>query len=388
MIYGKSWFFRRDRADLKTEFCLTVKVKLKGAACSSRAFYSSMNSPIAHLTDVLQTVRDSAQTFASQLQGSEAATRAALIDPVLRALGWDIANPNRVLVEKTQTVQGKSLQVAAQFFGLDDYALLAGATIEVIVEAKKLGSNLQTNFLQLVTYSFGLNVGSIWVSDGVIWRHYRAISSTDTNPTREFDLSRDDLPTVAAYLVQHMDAALVSPQIPVIDELTGRIETLENLVLELTNQMKAGAHKAARTNKAPAQAATPKLTKIKSRATQTGDNWFAIDKGGANHYKNAIDVLVHSLRALNQISDEMLPEIERAMEAQLAARKTKVIKRRWLAQSKESLYQNPKLWTSSVKIVPGWWVGTNYSNGDKRDMLATVAQVAAKSGIELRSHLV
>lgn len=336
-----------------------------------------MNSPIAHLTEVLQTVRASSQTFAPQLKGSEAATRAALIDPVLRALGWDIANPSRVLVEKTQTVQGKSLRV--------DYALLHGAEIKIIVEAKKLGGNLQADFLQLVTYSFGLNVGSIWVSDGVIWRHYQTISSTDTNPTKEFDFSRDDLPTVAAYLVQHMDAALVSPQIPVIDELTGRIETLENLVLELREQVTSDERKEARTDLVSSKAAT---SKPKVQTAQKGDNWFAVDDGDQVSYKNAVDVLANSLRTLAQVSDKILPEVEQEMELQLAKRKIKVIKRRWIAQSKEALYQNPKLWRASVEIVPGWWLGTNYSNGDKRDMLTTTAKVAAKLGIQFKFHLV
>ncbi len=75
----------------------------------SRAFYlSPMNSPISHLVDVLEKVSDAAQTFDLELKGNESATRAALIDPMLRALGWDVANPGRVLVEKTQTVQKKS----------------------------------------------------------------------------------------------------------------------------------------------------------------------------------------------------------------------------------------------------------------------------------------
>lgn len=88
-----------------------------------------MNSPISHLTEVLQKVRDSGQNFSAQLKGNEAATRAALVDPVLRALGWDIADPSRVLVEKTQTVGGKPLRV--------DYALLHGDQIKIVVEAKK-----------------------------------------------------------------------------------------------------------------------------------------------------------------------------------------------------------------------------------------------------------
>ena len=97
-----------------------------------------MNSPISHLTEVLQKVKDSARTFEPQLKGNESATRAALVDPVLRALGWDIGNPGRVLVEKTQTVQKKSLRV--------DYALMHDQEIKIVVEAKKLGGDLKEEF--------------------------------------------------------------------------------------------------------------------------------------------------------------------------------------------------------------------------------------------------
>ena len=336
-----------------------------------------MNSPIAHLTQVLQKVRESAQTYSVQLKSNEAATRAALIDPVLRSLGWDVADPSRVLVEKTQTVQGKSLRV--------DYALLHGEKIKIVVEAKKLGGNLQDQFLQLVTYAFGLNVEDIWVSDGAIWRHYQTISSADTNPTKEFDLTKDDLPLVAAYFVQHMDVALVSPQIPVIDELNDRIETLENLVWELKQSVDA-KNKPASTPIITVPTTT--VSKPPAAIAQGVDNWYSIDGGAKTPCKKAVDATVNALRALAKASDEILPEIEHEMELQLANRKTKVVKRRWIAQTKEALYQNPKLWVASVEIVPGWWLGTNYSNGDKRDMLATAAKVAAKFGVKLESHLV
>ena len=46
-------------------------------------------SPVATLYQILQQVSASAQAHASLFQKNEAATRAALIDPVLRALGWD-----------------------------------------------------------------------------------------------------------------------------------------------------------------------------------------------------------------------------------------------------------------------------------------------------------
>ena len=337
----------------------------------SRPFYLTMNSPISHLTEVLQKVRDSGQTFSAQLKGSEAATRAALIDPVLRALGWDVADPSRVLVEKTQTVGGKPLRV--------DYALSHEEEIKIVVEAKKLGGNLQDNFLQLVNYSFGLKVGNLWISDGVIWLHYQNISYSDTNPTREFDLSKDDLPNVAAYFVQHMDAAIISPQTPKIDELNSRIEKLENLVLQIQRNSKEDSK--------PKMAPKIVAPKVSPTANQEGDNWYSLDGGQKVAYKKASDATLSALKTLAETSVQILPELEKEMNVQLANRK-KVVKRRWIAHSKEALYDNPKMWEKSVKIVPGWWLGTNYSNGDKRDLLAMATKVAANFGVKMEFHLV
>ncbi len=94
------------------------------------------------------------------MKNSEAATRAALIDPILRALGWDIANPARVLVENTKTVDKKGTRV--------DYALLHGDETKIIVEAKKLGENLKTDLTQVVQYIVGRGVSNLFVTDGLV----------------------------------------------------------------------------------------------------------------------------------------------------------------------------------------------------------------------------
>ncbi|GAB3240775.1 hypothetical protein GCM10027346_35410 [Hymenobacter seoulensis] len=60
-----------------------------------------VSSPLASLVTVLQTVLSSAKGNTDLLRKNEAATRAALIDPILRALGWDTANVQMVEPEKT-----------------------------------------------------------------------------------------------------------------------------------------------------------------------------------------------------------------------------------------------------------------------------------------------
>lgn len=59
-----------------------------------------LQSPLSDLSEILMRVKDSADQYKPTLSGNEAATRAALIDPILRALGWDTANADMVEVEK------------------------------------------------------------------------------------------------------------------------------------------------------------------------------------------------------------------------------------------------------------------------------------------------
>jgi hypothetical protein len=58
-------------------------------------------SPLSNLCDVLGEIKGSARQYQSILTKNEASTRAVLIDPVLRALGWDTANTHMVEIEKT-----------------------------------------------------------------------------------------------------------------------------------------------------------------------------------------------------------------------------------------------------------------------------------------------
>ncbi len=60
-----------------------------------------IQSPLSNLSDVLAQIKDSANQYQGTLKKNEASTRAVLIDPVLRELGWDTANTYMVEVEKT-----------------------------------------------------------------------------------------------------------------------------------------------------------------------------------------------------------------------------------------------------------------------------------------------
>ena len=76
----------------------------------------------------------------------EARTRVSLVDPLLQALGWDVADPSLVEVEP-RMAQGRA-----------DYALLGQAREPVLLlEAKKLG-DANVPYDQIASYVVGQNM--------------------------------------------------------------------------------------------------------------------------------------------------------------------------------------------------------------------------------------
>ena len=181
----------------------------------------TIKSPLANFTNILGQIRESAERYIDTLSGSESSTRAVLIDPVLRTLGWDTANPFMVEVEKPIDK------------GRVDYALNGvDQEIRIIVEAKKLGTDLNDKdiYLSLVNYAFSSGVPDLFLTDGLIWLHYNEndLSPGSTEPTQSLSLEDDDLVEIAAYLVQRLDAARYWPEDKDVDELSQNINQLES----------------------------------------------------------------------------------------------------------------------------------------------------------------
>ena len=116
--------------------------------------------------DITRAVRDARANIKSRrnlLENSEAQTRTVLIDPVLRALGWDTSNP--AMVRSEYGANG----------GFVDYALLNPKTESplIIVEAKKLGDvRLERHIPQIEGYSKGEGSSPKYgvITNGNMWR--------------------------------------------------------------------------------------------------------------------------------------------------------------------------------------------------------------------------
>lgn len=155
--------------------------------------------PLATLVATLAEVCHQAKQHQQLLSKNEAATRTALIDPVLRALGWDTANVAMVEPEKSINSAWRA-----------DYALYTTTgQLELLLEAKCLGSNLEKYSVvqQLLSYAFGFGVQKLVITDGAAWHFYSQFKPGSTTADFHFNLLHDEAAVCALHLIQWLDAA-------------------------------------------------------------------------------------------------------------------------------------------------------------------------------------
>lgn len=117
--------------------------------------------PLNELVQVIETLKARIGAHRASLQASEALTRLALIQPVLRTLGWDTEDPSLVLPEFA--VGG----------GWADYALLgADGKPAAVIEAKRLGTPLKNHRDQMVNYANSSGIPYACLTDGNHWELY------------------------------------------------------------------------------------------------------------------------------------------------------------------------------------------------------------------------
>ena len=116
--------------------------------------------PLESLLSLVEKLRERIDEHGSELRKSEALTRYALIDPLLRELGWDTGDPDLVIPE---------YKVGS---GRADYALLSNGRPILMVEAKSLESPLQNALSQGIGYCLEQGTPYFSVTDGRRWEIY------------------------------------------------------------------------------------------------------------------------------------------------------------------------------------------------------------------------
>ena len=130
------------------------------------------------LLELVETLRERIDEHRGALTQSETLTRYALIDPMLRELGWDTDDPALVVPEYKSGS------------GSADYALLDKGKPRMMLEAKKLGTQLQDAVVQGIQYCLMEGTPYFALTDGNRWEVYRIQGGVPIADQRvvEFDL--------------------------------------------------------------------------------------------------------------------------------------------------------------------------------------------------------
>ncbi len=164
-------------------------------------------------------------TVLRDADASETLTRYALIDPLLRELGWDTSDPSMVVPEYSSGS------------GRADYALMSTGRPAMMVEAKKLGTPLRDRVLeQGIGYCLMEGTPHFTITDGARWEIYRAfIPDTPIDERRivEFDLSADSpasfsLKALALWRPSVESGSVAAGQPSLIETSPAAVETSES----------------------------------------------------------------------------------------------------------------------------------------------------------------
>lgn len=117
--------------------------------------------PLGDLIDFVENLRLRVEEHQILLQQSEALTRYVLIDPLLRLLGWDTEDPNKVRPEYPNAS------------GRPDYALCLNGKPVAMLEAKSLGTALNEDIVRrAMEYCTTQGVQYAIVTNGDRWEAY------------------------------------------------------------------------------------------------------------------------------------------------------------------------------------------------------------------------
>ena len=139
--------------------------------------------PLDDVQRIIENLRDMIETHRDYLSTHETRTRQVLIDPLLRELGWDVSNPDAVELE---------YKVEPQWA---DYALMSNGHPLAVIEAKKLGSDIEDDkIMQVLGYANLAGIPYMIVTDGDKWGMYEVFRPGRLNDRRLMKLELSQQP--------------------------------------------------------------------------------------------------------------------------------------------------------------------------------------------------
>ncbi len=357
------------------------------------------------LMDLEATLRTAVGNLGSNRLENEAQVKQAVILPVLRALGWDDADP--VSFRPEFAVEG----------GYVDYALLDRLKPRIFVEAKRMGAISADGESQLFRYAANKGVPLLVLTDGNVWALYLSMAEGSPSERRffEVELQRGDISTcvedfnrflsknrvIAGKARQAAEqrhervrsrmrareglqsawqALLGAPDDMLVEILAEQVEAdsgskpdlkdVESFLTGLTSSASP---------RPPTPQPGPKLEKPKRKPRQPGSGGKIV---GFKFHERRIDTR-SAIDTLTQVIQELDRNDSRFM--QRLAEQTSGKRRRLVARQPGDLYSLAYLGVRSVDLGNGWWMATNYGVAAIQQHIKTACKVA---GIEFGRQLV
>ena len=144
------------------------------------------------LVATIETLKTRIRDHGDSLRQNEYRTRTALIDPLLKVLGWDVSDPSLVTPEYKVGSAGNSPR--ADYGLLDNNGNLVSA-----IEAKHLGESLANHEKQIFDYAWNLQIKFAGLTDGDHW-YFVDLSQIASSDKTILQLRLTDTPTHEAAL--------------------------------------------------------------------------------------------------------------------------------------------------------------------------------------------
>lgn len=329
---------------------------------------------------------------------NEAAVRIGIIEPILACLGWDVSDPQAVQPEYSS--EGRRV----------DYALCAfPARPTVFVEAKAIGK-VEAADRQLFEYAFHEGVPFAVLTDGRTWSFYlpSAQGSYEDRRLYKLDLQERDATECERIFTRYLaygrlrtgdaqadaqkdhssraDERMASemlsrawtdiinePDPLLIDLLVERTEALCGIrpALEAAETFLLAREASQPSLSPPPRAARartiaePPPTPL-SREVHARGKVFAAFRGRQLEVRDATSGFLQLLRAVLGDFPDRAEQIATAAKGR---------SRNHIARRPVDVYPDrPDLVHTVVELIPGWFVGTNIANREKRRIVAAACQ--------------
>jgi len=340
---------------------------------------------------------------------SEAAVSQGILLPTLYELGWPIFDTSIVIPE--YTVQGRRV----------DYALCHPKNKPyVFIEVKKIGFSDGAD-KQLFEYAFHLGVPIAILTDGQEWSFYlpgeqgryderrvykldilerdieeaenrlqsylsyqnvcsgKALESarSDYKNVARIRIIESNLPKAWEALLKDHDSLLLDLLAEKVEDICGYKPDLDLCGKFISKQVQSGYNYFDTEKGKQPKRQIRKESKYSPEITKRKHKFSFIYNGKEIEARSARDVMIKIF--------ELLQKEDSSFLERFASRKHGK-KRRYLSREKYELYPGrPDLADEhSVEIVPGWWLGTNYSRKNIQDIINLAIEVAgAQKSIEI-----